>query len=125
MTAVAMVGIVLASFVGGAIVLTALVFLGIKLNLKGMGRACAGIRQDARFYRMWALTGGALGASFSIAMPLLDAARIKDPWYGLVLIFLGLAAFLPIALFLRRERQRNAAAAKTRPPRTGGSIGAS
>jgi hypothetical protein len=104
-----MAGIVLASIAGGSIVMVTVVLLGIKLNLKGMGDLYAGIRQDARFYRMWAFTGGALGAAFSIAMPLLDAGLIKDPWYGLILIVIGFAIFMPMMLFLRRERRRNAA----------------
>jgi hypothetical protein len=107
MTPLAMVGAVLASIVGGSIVMVTVVFLGIKLNLKGMGNVYAGIRQDPYFYRMWALTGGALGAAFSIAIPLLDAALIKDPRYGLILISISLAIFLPMMLFLRRERRRN------------------
>jgi len=105
MTPLAMAGIVLASFAGGSIFVVTVVFLGIKLNLKGMGTVYAGIRQDARFYRMWALTGGALGAAFSIAIPLLDAALIKDPWYGLILMVVSVAIFMPMVLFLRRERR--------------------
>jgi hypothetical protein len=55
--------------------MAAVVFVGIKLNLKGLGTATADTRQDAGFYRAWALAGGMLGAGRLTAMPLFDASR--------------------------------------------------
>jgi hypothetical protein len=51
-------------------------------------------------------TGGAArSAGWLSAMPLLDAARIKDPWYGLILIVMGLVVFIPMMFFLERRRR--------------------
>ena len=65
----------------------------------------AGIRQDARFYRAWAPTGGALGAAWMTGMPLLDASGIKDPWYALIMIATALVVFIPMMIFLKRLRR--------------------
>ena len=59
--------------------MTAVVFVGIKLNLKGLGTVSAGIRQDARLYRAWALTGGALGAASMTGIPLPGGDRKTLP----------------------------------------------
>jgi hypothetical protein len=87
-------------------VLVAVIFVGIKLNLKGLRTAYADVRQDDRFYRAWALTGAALGALMLTAIQLLDAAGIKDPWYGLIMIAIGLVMFLLMIRFLKRHRDR-------------------
>jgi hypothetical protein len=106
LSAPSLIGLALAGFVVGAIFVAAVVFVGIRLNLKGLGTATADIRQDAGFYRAWALTGGALGAACLTAMPLLDASGIKDPWYGLIMIVIALAVFIPMIAFLKRRRRR-------------------
>ena len=105
MPAQSLIGLALAGFVGGAIVMAAVVFVGIKLNLKGLGTVSAGIRQDARFYRAWALTGGALGAAWMTGMSLLDVSGIKDPWYALIMIAMALVVFIPMMIFLKRRRE--------------------
>jgi len=105
MPALSLIGWALAGFGGGAIVMVAVVFVGIKLNLKGLGRVSADIRQDARFYRAWALTGGGLGAAWATVMPLLDASGIKDPWYALIMVATGLVVFIPMMIFLKRRRR--------------------
>jgi hypothetical protein len=48
MFALWLLGLALAGFVGGAVFMATVVFVGIKLNLKGLGTATAGLRQDAR-----------------------------------------------------------------------------
>jgi hypothetical protein len=93
-----------ASAAGGALCMPLLVFVGIKLNLKGMRTVYAGIRQDARFYRAWALVGAALGASSSTAIAILQQAGIEDPWYGLIMIAIALVPFIAIARFLKHHR---------------------
>src|SRR5258708_1613629 len=105
MTALSLIGLALAGFMSGAIFMAAVVFVGIKLNLKGLGTATADIRQDAGFYRAWALTGGALGAATLTAMPLLDASGIKDPWYALIMIGTALVVLIPMMVFLKRRRR--------------------
>ncbi len=104
MNALSLIGIAAAGLIGGAIVMVTVIFVGIKLNLKGLGTGYAGWRQDARFYRAWAITGAALGASMLTAIQVLDAAGIKDPWYGLIMIAIGLIVFLPMIRFLKRHR---------------------
>jgi hypothetical protein len=105
LSALSLFGLALAGFIGGAIFMAAVVFVGIKLNLKGLGTVTADIRQDAGFYRAWALVGGTLGAAWLVAMPLLDASGIKDPWYGLIMIVMALAVFMPMVAFLKRRRR--------------------
>jgi len=109
MTPLAMAGLVFWSFVAGSIFVVTVIFVALKLNLKGMRKAYAGIHQGARFYGMWALTGGGVGAMYAIAIPLLDAAQIKDPWYGLILMALMLVIVTPMGLFLRGEFRRKRA----------------
>ncbi len=72
--------IALTSAAGGALFMPALVFIAIKLNLKGIRTVYAGIRQDARFYRAWAIVGGVLGASYSTAIAILQQARTFRDW---------------------------------------------
>jgi hypothetical protein len=103
--ALSLLGLALAGFIGGAIFMAAVVFVGIKLNLKGLGTATADLRQDTGFYRAWALAGGTLGAAWLTAMPLLDASGIKDPWYALIMIMMALAVFIPMVQFLKRRRR--------------------
>jgi hypothetical protein len=98
------VTMVLASAAGGALLMPALIFVSIKLNLKGIRTLYADIRQDARFYRAWALVGAALGASYSTAIAILEQTGIKDPWYGLMMIAIGLVPLLVMARFLKRHR---------------------
>ncbi len=104
MTVLSLTAVALAGFAGGAVLTVTVVFVGLKLNLKGMGDAYSGVRQDARFYRWWALTGGAIGAAWSTAIPILDASDIKEPWYGLIMIATGLVLFVPMMRFLKRHR---------------------
>jgi hypothetical protein len=104
MNALSLIGAAAAGLVGGAIFMVGVVFVGIKLNLKGLRTACAGWRQDAGFYRAWAITGAALGASWLTAIQVLDAAGIKDPWYGLTMVAIGLIVFLPMIGYLKRHR---------------------
>jgi hypothetical protein len=106
LSALSLLGLALAGFIGGAVFMAAVVFVGIKLNLKGLGKATADLRRDAGFYRAWALMGGTLGAAWLTAMPLLDASGMKDPWYGLIMIVIGLAVFIPMMLCLKRRRHR-------------------
>jgi hypothetical protein len=105
MTILSLLGMAVAGLVGGAIFTVTVVFVGIKLNLKGIGTATAGLRRDAQFYRSWALLGGVLGGLWLTAIPILDASDIKDPWYGLIMIGIGLAVFLPMIRFIRRQRE--------------------
>jgi hypothetical protein len=72
-----LIGLALAGFIGGAIFMTAVVFVGIKLNLKGVGTAAADLRQDAGFYRAWALMGGAQQRQI-IMLLLCGGARPND-----------------------------------------------
>ena len=104
MNPLTIVAVALASAAGGALFMPALVFVSIKLNLKGIRTVYAGSRQDAQFYRAWALVGAALGASLSTAIAVLDQAGIKDPWYGLIMIAICLVPFIAIASFLKRHR---------------------
>jgi hypothetical protein len=105
MSALWLFGLALAGFVGGAVFMATVVFVGIKLNLKGLGTATAGLRQDARFYRIWAMTGGALGAAWMTAIQLLDDGGIRDPWYGLIMIAIGLLVFIPTVILLKGQRR--------------------
>lgn len=104
-TAAYLVKVALAGAVGGATLMTALIFLSIKTNYKGLRTAHAGIPQDARLYAAWATFGAVAGAGTMLAVPLLDAAKVEDPWYGLVLIVICLIPLLAVTAFLRRMRQ--------------------
>ena len=90
----------------GAVFVPAVIFLGIRLNLKSLGTLFAGMRQGATFYRAWALFGGGAGAGCGFALPVLDASGIKDPWYGLTLMGIMVAAFVPLLRFLKRHMKR-------------------
>jgi hypothetical protein len=109
MTLVEIARLALCGFVGGSIFVVSVIFIGLTLNLRGMRTAHAGIPLGARFYGMWALTGGGLGVMFAITIPLLEAAKIKDPWYGLIMMGLMFVILIPMWLFLRRERRRSGA----------------
>jgi hypothetical protein len=98
------VAMALASAARGALFMPALIFVSIKLNLKGIRTVYAGIRQDAHFYRAWALVGAALGASWSTAIAIIELAGIKNAWFGLIMIAIGLVPFIAIASFLKRRR---------------------
>lgn len=104
MTAQSLASMAFIGLVGGAVFTVVVVFIALKLNLKGVGTVYRDVPQNGRFYRAWAILGGALGASFLTAMPILDASGIKDPWYGLILIAIALVLFLPMIRFLKRHR---------------------
>lgn len=91
-----------AGLIGGAVLVPLIVFIGIKLNLKNLRTLYAHITQDRRFYRGWAAFGGALGAAWMMAMPVIEAYGIKDPWYGLIMIAIALGFFVPLIGFLKR-----------------------
>jgi hypothetical protein len=103
MSPLRLVELALAGFAGGAVFVVVVVFLALKFNYKQLRTAYSHIPQDGRFYQAWALLGGALGASYLVAMPLLDASGVKDPWYGLIMIAIGLVLFVPMVFFLRRR----------------------
>lgn len=103
-TAAYLVKIALAGALGGAALVPAVTFLAIKANYKGLRTAYAGIPQNALFYKAWAIFGGVVGGAMMLAMPLLDAAEVKDPWYGLVLIAICLVPLIAVTRFLRRTR---------------------
>jgi len=96
--------VVLASAAGGALLVPALIFVSIKLNLKGIRTVYTRIRQDAHLYRAWALVGAALGASWSTAIAILEEAGIEGPWYSLIMIAIGLVPLIAVASFLKRHR---------------------
>lgn len=104
MSVISLLGVALAGFVGGAIFMVTVLFVGLKFNLKGIRTAYAGVRQDARFYKAWALLGGGLGAAWMPAIPMLDAWGIKDPWFGLIMIGIAAVLFIPMFRFLKRHR---------------------
>lgn len=84
--------IVLGGLIGG-LAYPALIRVGIAVNLKGLRTTFAPFRQDGAFYRSWAYLGGAMGTSWVAAMIVMDAYGVKDPWYGLVLIAIGMLLF--------------------------------
>ena len=84
----------------------ALVFIGIKLNLKNLRTLYAHIHQDRSFYRIWSVFGGVLGAAYVTAIPVIGSYGIKDPWFGLIMIAIGLGLFVPLISVLKRHIQR-------------------
>jgi hypothetical protein len=51
--------------------------------------------------------GGALGAGMLTAIPIIDASAIKEPWYGLIMIAIGMVPFIPMIRFLKARRDRD------------------
>jgi hypothetical protein len=98
---------VLAAFVAGAIVMPALIFVALQLNLKGLATVMTGLRRDAGFYQAFALFGGALAASFVIAVPVVEASGFKEPWDQLVLIAVGMVPCIAMMCFIRARRLRD------------------
>lgn len=96
----------LAGLIGGALLMPALVFIGIKLNLKNLRTLYAHIHQDRSFYRIWSVFGGVLGAAYVTAIPVIGSYGIKDPWFGLIMIAIGLGLFVPLISVLKRHIQR-------------------
>src|SRR5262245_46084874 len=108
MTVLSLLGMALAGLAGGAIFTVIVVFIGIKLNLKGLGTSTAHLRRDAMFYGRWAMLGGLLGGLWLLAIPILDASGIKEPWYGLIMIAIGMATLIPTTRLIRQQRMRRA-----------------
>ena len=96
----------LAGLIGGALLMPPLVFIGIKLNLKNLRTLYAHIHQDRSFYRIWSVFGGVLGAAYVTAIPVIGSYGIKDPWFGLIMIAIGLGLFVPLISVLKRHIQR-------------------
>lgn len=94
----------------GALGYPALIWVGIAFNLKGLRTAYVSFRKDGAFYRSWAYMGGAMGACWVAAMIAMDAYGVKDPWYGLVLIVIGMLLFWRQVRFLKRLRSMAGAA---------------
>jgi hypothetical protein len=93
------------AFLAGAIGFAAIVYLGIKFNYKNLRTHYAHIPQDRTFYLAWALTGGVMMTAFVTIMPIIESYGIKDPWYGLIMIAVGMAVFFPMIFFLKRRRR--------------------
>ena len=102
-----LLGLALLGCLAGAVFAPAVVYAGLVLNLKGIATAYAGIRQDAAFYRAWACLGGSIGGIWAVAMQVMDAQGIEDPWYALVLIGSAMLLFWPMLRFLKRHRAGN------------------
>ena len=96
----------LAGLIGGALLMPPLVFIGIKLNLKNLRTLYAHIHQDRSFYQIWSVFGGVLGAAYVTAIPVIESYGIKDPWFGLIMIAIGLGLFVPLISVLKRHIQR-------------------
>lgn len=96
-------------FAGGALLGLITIFLGFRLNWKGMRTVymAAGVKETRALYKASALAFGAMIAAVVALMPVLDANGVKDPYTGLILM----ASMLPV-LFLyvraiKRLRVRN------------------
>ena len=103
------VGYIVLGGVIGALGYPALVWVGIALNLKGLRTLYTGFKKDRAFYRSWAWLGGAMGMTWVAAMIVMDAYGVKDPWYGLALIAIGLLLLWQQVRVLKRLRAGNAA----------------
>jgi hypothetical protein len=93
-----------AGALAGALLGVTVMFLGLKLNLKGVRSLyqAAGIPITGEVYMASAVAFGAMGAVLLPLMPILDAKGVQDPWYGLAMM----AAMLPFGFLLVRHLRK-------------------
>ena len=91
-------------FAGGALLGVLAIFLGFRLNLKGVRTiyTAAGVPETRALYKASAFWFGAMIAATVALMPVLDINGVKDPYTGLALI----AGMLPFVLFYSRAIKR-------------------
>jgi hypothetical protein len=93
-----------ASFLAGAIFTVTVIFVALRLNLKGIRTMYRGVRQDAVFFASWAIAGGVIAAAWVPLILALDAAQLNEPWPGLAMIATGFVVLFAVVRFQKRRR---------------------
>lgn len=94
--------------IGGAFVMPAICFIGLKLNLKGLRTVnqAARIPESSALYRLYAKLGAAFGAIMTGLMPVLDAAGKDEVLIrGALIPAVMVAVFWPFTRALKRLRE--------------------
>jgi phosphatidylglycerophosphate synthase len=102
-------------FAGGALLGVLAIFLGFRLNLKGVRTVytAAGVEETRALYKASAIWFGAMIAAAVALLPVLDVNRIKDPYTGLILI----AGMLPFMfLYARAVKRLRGQGSPKKPP---------
>lgn len=102
-------------FAGGALLGVLAIFLGFRLNWKGVRTVytAAGVSETRALYKASAFWFGLMIAGLVALMPVLDANSVKDPYTGLILM----ASMLPFLFgYARAIKRLRGQASSQKPP---------